>query len=266
MPIKRELAVGIPAAEEVFVRNNGVLDIAFNYSCPERSRNAVTSISFRVTTDVVSAEASMAKLNETDVGTRVVTTSSGNKFEVVIKARKLLEDLDLGLIRHMNLVQTGQVVYRRVECVGYDTVTWDTAKGTSNVTTSPLTEIKRWRFKCGAVAGQSDSVSTNHKALAFSLYGKDLQEIGDKPSRLLISGVVFKNFSEAASNEAVVSIYNFLKNGLTFKTLDSADVEKTISLKPIVNVGGHLREIDIVVLEGLSNVAGAGRRTSDTVG
>lgn len=281
IPLSRSFISPPPPDEEIRVPHNGIFELKFTYDCPDRVRNAVSSMMFRASTDAVRSTARMPPGSITGIGTAASTVTTVDPADIVLLPVAFFNYVFENLVTYMCDIQSEDVVYRRVECNVYSGVTWGAggtgAPTTVSIGTSPdkMVLSSRHRYKAGLITGRSLGGSSNHKALAYLMYGANMSSYGDKPSRFLVSGTTLQSFTETASSPAVNSIADFLSTPIQLvitnapsaastasssgSTSGSTPATHQVEISPIVMVGGEFRHVVTIQLEGLSNVAGSGK-------
>lgn len=256
MPINKDMFVNPNDSERIRCPIGGLMFVDMEYSVPGRVRNSITSLILRVRTTISSPTAtSTTEISNNGFGFLASTAATG-VFDAVFTPAGLGRALYDQIISKLISVQSNKVIYRRVDIRTSNAVNFITGPPSYSYggAVQTVTINSTHRYKAGAITGTKTEDVKDHKALVILCYGAGGSNYIDKPSRFLVSGVTYESYSQAIEDNAVGALYEALSTGIKF---ESTTPRIDVTLFPVVKTVGEFREIQVLQVEGLSNVAGS---------
>lgn len=251
----------------ILVPKDGLLEVKIIYELPGSKRESVTTITYRCTTSA-NGEAGV----DTESIYNRISPEDKSVTDIYIDAGFFGKQLRDKVVQYMQATQPETVTYRKINVQAFNGLAWENFKRESLPKQLPgnlfenqivrvnsnLRESNIYKFKTesGITGKNVDSNFVQREALGFRCYVKGLESSGDKPSRFIVLGTVFKNSNQAYKSSAVKAIADHLKLGWTtqFGT-------RSYTFLPVFKVAGFLRPVAAVQIEGIKPLAGSKARS-----
>lgn len=266
--LNRELIRLKNGGDTLLIKENSVLQVQLNYKCGSEKRLSKSTFYLRVSADlgvggvdsipnesVLPVKGTSAQPGSVpNVRIIVSADAAGTRsFEIELTSSNFAAVLSDKLVKHMMGMQSEEVVYKSVDLIIYQPLTWD-AGGFAEVN-GGLVRKAIYRYKSGGAATGSLPLGTHisTKSVAYDLYGVSQSSTYSKPSRFLVLGSSFQSEPEARRSRETMFIEDFFNSYILFEDAQN----RRVSFIPLTDTLGYLREIQTAQFEGLSNVAGA---------
>lgn len=257
--------------EETVVRVpiDGLLQVQVLYEVAGSSKESATSITYRVSTGALPASGILGADTD-DVYVRPSTVPSAGVSDVCIQAGSFGQILHTSLVSAMQELQSVDVIYRKVNLISYNSVTWapftrssvpvvgSGRKSQIAFVNSNLQENQVYKFKCtsGATGSNEEEDFIQREAVSIRCYLSGMNSYSDKPSRFIILGTTLKTTREALAAPSLDAISSHLTEGIVVRVANDVPVFFT----PVFLVAGSYRPVIVAQIEGVKRVAGSRSR------